>query len=128
MRLTASVRQARAKDRYERAQNAFQKIETECKAHEVRVGRVVDFGDQLRLLKAYETSEQARGRWFRAARRLEARKAREAWLKQLNGRKLPYTFGLVDNGGRLLRRRPHRHGGVGRARVGRTADDTAVRQ
>jgi hypothetical protein len=101
MRAVAALRHKRAKRSYERSEQAFQSLETECKAHEVRVGRPTDFGAQLRLLKAYEAKERDRARWVRAAHRLEARTGRERWLKDLSGRKLPYSFGLVDMAGVL---------------------------
>lgn len=96
MRLVASRSHARAKKRYELTERKFSQVEGDCKAHEVRVGSPAGYNAQLRLLKAYETKERARGKWMRAANRLERRKRRELWLKELSGKKLPYTFGLVD--------------------------------
>lgn len=95
-RMAASFRLTRAKRRYESAEEQFRKLETDCKAHEVEVGRPVGFGEQLGLLKAYETRERHRSRWMNAQRLLDKRLARERWFKELNGRKLPYSFGLVD--------------------------------
>lgn len=96
LRLLASARQARLKKRYERTETVFQELETDCKLSEVELGRPANFGAQLRLLKAYDAKEKARSRWMRAALRLENSKVREAWLKELRGRKIPYTLGLVD--------------------------------
>jgi hypothetical protein len=96
LRLVASAGHTRARKRYERLQTSFEDHENEAKAHEVAVGRPVDYGAQLRLLKAYDAKEAARLTWVRAAQRLEGRKAREQWLKDLSGKKLPYTFGLLD--------------------------------
>ena len=96
MRLVASHSHARAKKRYELKELKFSQVESDCKAHEVRVGSPAGYNAQLRLLKAYENKERARGKWLRAANRLERRKRREQWLKELSGKKLPYTFGLVD--------------------------------
>lgn len=96
LRLVASARHGRVKARYEAAQRAFDEEENGCKAHEVAVGRPVDYAAQLRLLQAYQAKEKVRAKWIRAANRLEARKRRELWLKELSGKKIPYTFGLVD--------------------------------
>lgn len=94
--LVASAGHTRARKRYERLDAAFQERENECKAHEVAVGRPADYAAQLRLLKAFEEKERARKSWVRAARVLETRRRRADWLKSLSGRKVPYTFGLVD--------------------------------
>ena len=96
MRLVAAFRHTRAKNKYERLEQAFRTHEDDCKAHEVQFGRPVDYAAQLQLLKAFEAKEQARKKWVRAARRLDVRLRRESWLKELSGKKLPYTFGLVD--------------------------------
>lgn len=96
MRLVASAGHARAKARYETLDTAFRAKEDECKAHEVAVGRPADYASQLRLLKAFEAKEKARQRWVRSAHKLEARERRVEWLKAMYGRKLPYTFGLLD--------------------------------
>jgi len=96
LRWLAGGRHARWQKRYERAETAFQNLETETKAAEVQLGRPMDFAAQLKLLKAYEAKEKARQRWMRSAQRLESVKAKEAWLKELKGRKIPYTLGLVD--------------------------------
>lgn len=96
MRLVASRLHARAKKRYENMERKFSLIEDDCKAYEVRVGSPARYNAQLRLLKAYETKERARTKWMRAANRLERRQRREQWLKELSGKKLPYSFGLVD--------------------------------
>ena len=96
LRKVAALRHTRAKDRYEDAEQTFRIIEADCKAYEVQVGRTNAFGSQLKLLKAYEAKETLRARWIRAAQKLEARNRQADWLKSLSGRKLPYTFGLVD--------------------------------
>ncbi len=96
LRKVAALRHTRAKDRYELAEQTFQNLEADCKAHEVQVGRPTAFGSQLQLLKAYETKEKQRTRWIKSAQKLEARSRQADWLKSLSGRKLPYTFGLVD--------------------------------
>jgi hypothetical protein len=92
----ASWKHARMKKLYERAELAFQEVEGDCKSHEVRMGRPVDYHAQLRLLKSFESREAARQRWLAALRKHEAATRRDAWLKDLRGKKLPYTFGLVD--------------------------------
>lgn len=96
LRLVAAAQHARARQRYEKLHRRFEDVEADCKAHEVRVGRPADYNAQLRLLKAFEAGEKARLKWVRAANRLERRKGRERWLKDVRGKKLPYTFGLVD--------------------------------
>jgi hypothetical protein len=96
LRMLASGRQAHYKKRYERAENDFQGLEAECKAHEVEIGRPVNFSAQFRLMKAFEAKEKAREQWMRAARRLANFTVREDWLKDLRGRKIPYTLGLFD--------------------------------
>jgi hypothetical protein len=96
LRQMAAWKHARSQRIYERLQKAFSEAERDCKAHEVRVGRPVDYKSQLRLLKSYEASEAARGKWMRAAQKLGAWKAREAKVRAFSGKKLPYSFGLVD--------------------------------
>ena len=95
-RQLASWKHARSKRLYERDELAFQEVEGDCKSHEVRVGRPVDYRSQLHLLKAFEVKEAARQRWMAALKTLDAWKRREAWLKEVSGKKLPYSFGLVD--------------------------------
>ncbi len=96
MRLLASAAHSRARKHYERLESVFQQHETDCKAHEVDVGRPVDYASQLRLLKAFEAKEQSRKRWVRASTRLDRARQREEWVESLRGRKIPYTFGLID--------------------------------
>jgi hypothetical protein len=96
LRQLASWKHARIKRLYERSELAFAEVETDCKGHEVRMGRPVDYRSQLRLLKAFEAKEAARMRWLAALKTFDAWKRRETWLKDVSGKKLPYSFGLVD--------------------------------
>lgn len=96
LRMLAASRHDRAKQRYERQLAAFQRTELDCKESEVRVGRPMDYGAQLRLLKLFEIAEAARLHWVRQAQRLNSRKRWEERIMAFRGRKLPYTFGLVD--------------------------------
>lgn len=96
LRLIADIRHGRAQRGYERLESSFLELERESKCHEVRLGEPADYGTQLRLLKAYEAKERARARWIAAARRLQRRHAAEKWLAEFRGKKLPYSFGLVD--------------------------------
>ena len=95
-RLLAASRHNRAQAVYEQRQTAFKKAEQDCKADEVRLGRPMDYAGQLRLLKLYEAAETARQIWVRRANVLNRWKSREAVLLGFRGRKLPYTFGMVD--------------------------------
>jgi len=96
LRRSATLTHQRAKRGYEQLQTSFDELEHECKAHEVRFGRPVDYGAQLRLLKAYDVKEKARLKWVKAAHRMNARQTWENRIRAFSGKKLPYTFGLID--------------------------------
>ena len=86
----------RAMKKLEVADSQFRKIETDCKADEVAVGRPADYPTQIRLLREFEKREAAHVSWTRATNRLKKRKRFQRWLVKLSGRKIPYTFGLID--------------------------------
>jgi hypothetical protein len=96
LRRLAAWRHSRAKRLYERLEHAFAEVERDCKTHEVRMGRPVDYAAQLRLLKAFETKEHARLAWVKAANRMNSRQAWDQRVRRFSGKKLPYTFGLLD--------------------------------
>lgn len=96
LRRAATVKHLRAQRTYEQFQGAFDELERECKAHEVRLGRPVDYAAQLRLLKAFEVKEKARLKWVTAAHKMNARQAWENRIRAFHGKKLPYTFGVID--------------------------------
>jgi hypothetical protein len=96
LRRLAVWKHSRAKRSYERLENAFEELERDCKTHEVRMGRPVDYGAQLRLLKAFEAKEQARLAWVRSANKMNSRQAWDQRVRRFSGKKLPYTFGLLD--------------------------------
>ena len=96
LRKLAAARHERAQRFYETRQTEFDRAEQDCKAGEVRVGRPMDYPAQLRLLKLYEAAEQARQRWMRRAQSLNSRRQWEERVLAFRGRKLPYTFGLID--------------------------------
>ncbi len=85
-----------AQSAYEALKESFDKIETQCKAEEVALGRPVEYTDQLRLLKSFEQTENARQKWIRSTDRLQKRKAAEERVRGFESARLPYTFGLID--------------------------------
>ena len=92
----AAWRHNRAKLQFEKLDADFRDLETESKAEEVRVGRPVDFASQLKMLKKYETREAARQTWIRSSKKMQKRKKLESKVRDFSGRKLPYTFGMID--------------------------------
>ena len=96
LRKFAAWKHDRLKRVYNLADSAFQKLEQECKSHEVAIGSPSDYHSQMKLLRLFDEKEQARTRWIGAANRLKKRRARERVLRKIKGRKLPYTFGLFD--------------------------------
>lgn len=96
LQATARRTHKRAKALYEARQTAFDKLESECKAEEVSLGRPMDYPAQLRLLNNYEQTDKARQKWIRAEARV---KKREAFVERVRGfqtARMPYTFGLID--------------------------------
>ena len=96
LRKYSAWKQRRRKKAYEIAKQAFEAQEQECKGYEVVVGRPSDYHDQFKLMKLFYECENARQRWIKAAQQLVSRKRFEQKIRKLNGKKLPYTFGLVD--------------------------------
>lgn len=96
LRKLASWKHNRLKARYELANNSFDKLERNCKNDEVAVGRPAAYKAQLKLMKLYETLESAKQRWLASRKKLDKRKKLEEKLKALRGRKIPYSFGLLD--------------------------------
>ncbi len=96
LRMLASGRHASAQRRYEQLQGDFEQAELDCKAAEVSMGRPMDYAAQLRLLKLFEAAEAARLVWVRRANQLNSRKLWEQRIVAFRGRKLPYSFGLID--------------------------------
>lgn len=96
LRKSASWKHNRLKARYERANEAFRKLERECKNDEVAVGRPAAYSAQLKLMKLYEALESAKNRWRNSKVKLNKRQKLEGKLKALKGRKIPYSFGLLD--------------------------------
>lgn len=96
LRKLASWKHNRLKKNYEDADKAFRAVERDCKNDEVAVGRPAAYSAQLKLMKLYEALEQSKSRWIAAKRKLNKRELFESRVKRLRGRKLPYTFGLVD--------------------------------
>ncbi len=86
----------RAKAVYERLQEVFKGIETDCKADEVTVGRPTGLSSQIRLLKAYESAEDARQKWVRSTNKLQKRTKLAEKVNGFQTARLPYTFGLLD--------------------------------
>lgn len=95
-RMLATKSHRRAKAKYEELDDSFKKLESECKSEEVAVGRPMDYVSQIRLLKAYEAREAARKLWVKTVNRLNKRTGFEKNVVAFSGRKLPYTFGLID--------------------------------
>ena len=96
LRYKAQRAHDRAKALYETVKTAFTSIETECKAEEVALGRPVDYTSQLRLMKAFEKSEDSRQRWVRSADKLAKREKLAERVNGFQNARLPYTFGLID--------------------------------
>jgi len=96
LRKLASRKHNRLKARYEQADKAFRKLERECKNDEVAVGRPAEYAAQLKLMKLYEALESAKKRWRLSKTKLNKRQNLEDKLKALRGRKIPYSFGLLD--------------------------------
>jgi hypothetical protein len=96
LRKLASRKHNRLKKIYETADAAFRRVERDCKNDEVAVGRPGAYSAQLKLMKLYEAVDQAKSRWIKAKRKLSKRGRTEAKIKSLKGRKIPYTFGLLD--------------------------------
>ncbi len=96
LRLWAQRAHNRAKRIYESANEKFTKLEARCKTDEVSVGRPMDYPAQIQLLKLFDANEEARQRWAAAGKRLKRRKKLEDRIVGFSGRKVPYTFGLID--------------------------------
>ena len=92
----ATWRHRRAKKNLESADKAFKKVESHCKAEEVASGRAADFASQFNLMKQFETREAAHSKWVKAARKLAKRQRAANWLAEFSGKKIPYSFGLID--------------------------------
>lgn len=92
----AAWRHARAQKQLETADTKFRKAESSCKADEVEAGRPADFASQFHLLKHFEQREFANERWKRAAVKMAKREKFANWLAEISGKKIPYSFGLVD--------------------------------
>lgn len=86
----------RLKRQFEKLDAEFRSLETDCKAEEVRLGRPVEFASQLKLLKQFEKREVARQNWIRASKKMQKRRKLASKVRSFSGRKLPYTFGLID--------------------------------
>ena len=96
LRNFAARKHSRLKKIYDQADSAFRETEQECKNHEVAVGRPADYHSQMKLLRQFDDKEQARTRWIAAQRVLQRRSRRSRKLRKLKGKRLPYTFGLLD--------------------------------
>lgn len=96
LRKFAAWKHNRLKKIYQTAELAFQKVEHECKSHEVAIGSPSDYQSQMKLLRMFDEKEQARTRWIAAENKLAARVKREKSIRKFTGKKLPYTFGLLD--------------------------------
>ena len=96
LRRLAARKHNRLKKNYETADQAFRHVERECKDEEVVVGRPAAYSAQLKLMKLYEGLDRAKTRWIAAKQKLQKRQRTEARIKSLKGRKIPYTFGLLD--------------------------------
>ena len=86
----------RRKTIYEAAILAFQNCEQECKNQEVVLGRPSDYHSQFRLMQLFFESENARQRWLQSEKQLTRHKHQVRKMRKLAGKKLPYTFGLLD--------------------------------
>lgn len=96
LRRLAARKHNRLKKQYETADKAFRKVERDCKNDEVAVGRPGAYSAQLKLMKLYEALDQIKTRWTASAQKLKKRQRTEAQIKSLKGRKIPYSFGLLD--------------------------------
>ena len=96
LRKLAARKHNRLKKNYETAEKAFRRVERDCKNDEVVVGRPSAYSAQLKLMKLYEAVDQSKTRWVAAKRKLSKRELTEAKIKSLRGRKIPYSFGLLD--------------------------------
>jgi hypothetical protein len=96
LRKLAARKHNRLKKNYETAEKAFRRVERDCKNDEVAVGRPNAYSAQLKLMKLYEAVDQTKSHWIAAKRKLSKRERTEAKIKRLKGRKIPYTFGLLD--------------------------------
>jgi hypothetical protein len=96
LRKLALRKHNRLKKNYETAEKAFRHVERDCKNDEVAVGRPGAYSAQLKLMKRYEAVDFAKTRWIAAKRKLGKRERIEGKVKSLKGRKIPYTFGLLD--------------------------------
>ena len=96
LRKLASWKHNRHKARYELVERTFQKLERNCKNDEVAVGRPAAYKAQLKLMKLYEALESAKQSWLASRKKLDKRQKLEDKLKALRGRKIPYSFGLLD--------------------------------
>lgn len=96
LRWIASARHSSTQRRYEQLQGEFERAEIDCKSTEVAVGRPMDYAAQLRLLKLFEAAEAARLTWVHRANKLNTWKLWEERIVAFRGRKLPYSFGLID--------------------------------
>ncbi len=96
LRKFAAWKHNRLKKAYDLADSTFRTVEQECKSHEVTIGSPADYHSQMKLLRLFDSTEQARQRWVRSGTKLKKRKQRERFLRKFNGRKLPYSFGLLD--------------------------------
>jgi hypothetical protein len=92
----AAWRHNRLKLAYEQSSTEFDQQEGRYKAKTSKVGRQMEYRQQIELLKLYEEKERRRQSWMRSHKTLLTRQRRLNWLRDLRGRKLPYTFGLVD--------------------------------
>ena len=96
LRKRADASHARAKRIYEEAETAFRDLENQCKADEVSVGRPVSYPAQIELLKSYEANELTRRKWIKARQKMVRRQKWTQRIESFSGRKIPYTFGLID--------------------------------
>ena len=96
LRKLAAWKHNRLKKRYEVADKSFRDIERDCKNDEVAVGRPAAYKSQLKLMKLYEALEIAKSNWIKSKKKLAKREKSEERIKSLQGRKIPYTFGLLD--------------------------------
>lgn len=96
LRRLAARKHNRLKKRYEAADKAFRNVERDCKNDEVAVGRPAAYKSQLKLMKLYEALDAAKAAWIKSKKKLAKREKTEERIKSLQGRKIPYTFGLLD--------------------------------
>jgi hypothetical protein len=96
LRKLASWKHNRLKSSYEKASESFRLLERDCKNDEVAVGRPAAYAAQLKLMKLYESLDKAKKRWLASKKKLDSRVALAKKLKRLKGRKIPYSFGLLD--------------------------------